>query len=302
VPDLSPSVVLVPGVTLSRVVAGMWRVTQWGMNRTELAKFIEQCVEIGVTSFDLADIYGGGQAEALFGEALAACPHLATSVQIVTKAGIRPASGVAPGGHVKHYDSSEAHLRRSVEQALRALRRDRLDVFLLHRPDPLLDRDELAETVERLLAEGKIGAFGVSNFGARAFDWLHERLPLATNQISLSPFDLGPLESDTLTALAQSHVIPMIWSPLGGGCLFEPADPVSVRVRAAMELIRRERGLSDWLPIAYAWVFRLPTRPIVLTGTRRIDGIFDAVQGSAIELRRDEWFRIFEAALGRPLD
>jgi predicted oxidoreductase len=272
------------------------------MNRTALARFIEQCVEIGVTSFDLADIYGGGQAEALFGEALAACPRLASSVQLVTKAGIRPASGLGAGGHVKHYDSSEAHLRRSVEQALRVLRREQLDVFLLHRPDPLLDRDELAATIERLLAEGKIGAFGVSNFGARAFDWLHERLPLATNQISLSPFDLGPLESDTLIALAQSHAIPMIWSPLGGGRLFEPADPASVRVRAAMELIQRERGLSDWLPIAYAWVFRLPTRPIVLTGTRRINGISGAVQGAAIELRRDEWFRIFEAALGRPVD
>jgi len=287
-----------PGVSISRVGAGLWRVTQWGMSRRELARFIEQCVELGVTSFDLADIYGGGHAEAVFGDALAASPHLSNSVQIITKAGIRPASGA----QVKHYDSSEAHLRRSVEQSLRAFRRDQLDVFLLHRPDPLLDPIELAEAAERLLKEGKIGAFGVSNFGAREFDWLNDLMPIATNQISFSPFDCGPLENGQLTALAQSNVTPMIWSPLGGGRLFDTTDSASERVRAAMKMIQRERGMQDWISVAYAWVFRLPTRPIVLTGTRRIDGIRNALRGAETELRRDEWFSIFEAARGGPID
>lgn len=295
---LTSTVQLMPGVSISRVVAGLWRVTQWGMSREELARFIEQCVELGVTSFDLADIYGGGHAEAVFGGALGLCPHLFPSVRIITKAGIRPASG----GQVKHYDSSEAHLRRSVDQSLRALRRDRLDVFLLHRPDPLLDSEELAGAAEELIKEGKIGAFGVSNFSARQFDWLNERVPLATNQISLSPFDRSPLENDQLTALSQSGVTPMIWSPLGGGRLFDSADRTSERVRAAMKLIQQERGLQDWVQVAYAWVFRLPIRPIVLTGTRRIEGIRDALQGAELQLRRNEWFSILEAACGRPVD
>jgi len=293
-----PAVALARDVAVSKVVAGMWRVMRWGMSREGLARFIDECVALGVTSFDLADIYGGGAAQAFFGEALAARGGNNDDIQIITKAGIRLPSSNGGGARVKHYDSSAAHLRRSVDEALSVLRRERIDLFLLHRPDPLLDRNELAELAHQLVAQGKIGAFGVSNFSAREFDWLGARVPLASNQIEFSPFHTAPLDDGTLTAMNATDVVPMIWSPLGGGRLFDESNETGSRVREALQQIQRDRGLPDWIPLAYAWVFRLPSHPVVLTGTSRVDGIRDATRGAGIALTREEWFYVLEAARG----
>ena len=291
-----------PMQELSRVVAGMWRVMRWNLTRAELASFIEDCVALGVTSFDHADIYGGYEAEAFFGDALALRPGLRERIRIVTKAGIKLVSPARPEHRVKHYDSSAAHVRASVERSLRALKSERIELFLLHRPDPLLDEDEFAHEIERLVTAGKIGAFGVSNFSAREFDSLRARIPLATNQIELSPFHLAPVEDGTLVAMKQARVTPMIWSPLGGGRLFDESDAAAMRVRDVLQAIQRERGARSWVSVAYAWVFRLPSRPIVIAGTRRIEGMRDAVEALDIELTREEWFAIREAARGTAVD
>ncbi|SAL45890.1 aldo/keto reductase [Caballeronia arvi] len=288
--------------TLSRVVAGMWRVMRWNTTRAELAAFIDECVELGVTSFDHADIYGGYEAETFFGDALALRPGLRERIQIVTKAGIKLVSPARPQHRVKHYDNSAAHVRESVERSLRAFRCERIELFLLHRPDPLIDEDELAREVERLLAAGKIGAFGVSNFSARAFESLNARIALATNQIEVSPFHSTPIDDGTMSALKAARVTPMIWSPLGGGRLFDETDAAAARVRDTLQAIQRERGVASWVSVAYAWIFRLPSRPIAIAGTRRIEGLRDAVDALDIELTREEWFAILEAARGRAVD
>jgi predicted oxidoreductase len=293
-----PAVTLARDVVVSKVVAGMWRIMRWDMSREGLARFIDECVALGVTSFDLADIYGGGAAQVFFGEALAARGGNNDDIQIITKAGIRLPSSNG-GASVKHYDSSAAHLRISVDEALSVLGRERIDLFLLHRPDPLLDRDELAELAHQLVARGKIGAFGVSNFSAREFDWLGARVPLASNQIEFSPFHTAPLDDGTLTAMNATDVVPMIWSPLGGGRLFDESNETGSRVREALQRIQRDRGLPDWIPLAYAWVFRLPSRPVLLTGTGRVEGIRNATVGAGIALTREEWFYVLEAARGR---
>ncbi len=280
----------------------MWRVMRWNMTRAELASFVDECVALGVTSFDHADIYGGYEAETFFGDALALRPGLRERIQIVTKAGIKLVSPARPQHRVKHYDSSAAHLRDSVEHSLRAFRCERIELFLLHRPDPLIDEDELAREIERLLAAGKIGAFGVSNFSARQFESLHARIPLATNQIELSPFHPTPIEDGTTSALAAARVTPMIWSPLGGGRLFDENDAAAAQVRETLQTIQRERGARSWVSIAYAWIFRLPSQPIAIAGTRRIEGVRDAVDALDIELTREEWFAILEAARGRAVD
>ncbi|WP_277185403.1 aldo/keto reductase family oxidoreductase [Caballeronia sp. BR00000012568055] len=287
---------------LSRVVAGMWRVKNWNMTRAELCAFIEACVGEGVTSFDHADIYGGYEAEAFFGDALALNPSLRARIQLVSKAGIKLVSAARPEHRIKHYDSSAAHVRASVERSLRALKSEYIELYLLHRPDPLMDADELAREIERLVQEGKVGAFGVSNFSARDFDALHARIPLATNQIELSPFHCAPIEDGTLTALSSAHVSPMIWSPLGGGRLFDSTDETAARVRESLQKIQRERGVESWVSIAYAWIFRLPSRPLAITGTRHLEGVRDAVRALDIELTREEWFAIWEAARGQAVD
>jgi predicted oxidoreductase len=287
---------------LSRVVAGMWRVMQWHMSREELAAFIEKCVSLGVTTFDHADVYGNYQVEKVFGDALSMLPNLRDHVRVVTKAGIKAVSSARPQHRIKHYDSTASHLRASVERSLVALRRERIELFLLHRPDPLMHVDDLALEVERLISSGKIERFGVSNFTSQEFQALNSRVNVSTNQIELSPFHDQPIVDGTLVTLQQAAVRPMIWSPLGGGRLFDEGDATAMRVRAALQQIQRDRGAASWVSVAYAWVMRLPTTPSVITGTRRIDGIKAALEAVNIELTREEWFSVWEAARGRGVD
>ncbi|MFO0094141.1 MAG: aldo/keto reductase, partial [Gemmatimonadaceae bacterium] len=130
--------------TLSPVVAGVWRMAAWNWTPQERLRWIEACLDLGVTSFDHADLYGGYTVEALFGEALALAPGLRQQMQLVTKCGIQLRVPARPGTRIKHYDTSAAHITASVERSLRALRTDAIELLLLHRPDPLMDADEVA--------------------------------------------------------------------------------------------------------------------------------------------------------------
>ena len=294
----------VRGATLSslgfsRVVAGMWRVPDWKMSARELSDFVRGSIERGVSTFDHADIYGCGAVETLFGEALSSIPGLREKLQIIGKAGIRLPS--SPGVQTKHYDTGAAYLRDAVDQSLRRLKTDYLDLFLIHRPDPLTCMDEIADVVQALKQAGKIRAFGVSNFSVRQFDLLHAKTALATNQIEFSPFETGAVQSDMFAVLSDAAVSPMIWSPLGGGRLFSETDPVAVRVRTVMKSIQQQTGAASWLAVAYAWVFRLPGTPYVIMGSRREEALRDAFEGLQLQLCKEHWFAILEAARGHPV-
>ena len=119
---------------LSPIVAGVWRMASWNWSPPERLRWIEQCLELGVTSFDHADIYGGYAVEALFGDALALSPALRQRMQLVTKCGIQLRDAARPATRIKHYDTSARHIVRSVEQSLVLLRTDTIDLLLLHRP------------------------------------------------------------------------------------------------------------------------------------------------------------------------
>jgi predicted oxidoreductase len=271
----------------------MWRVLDWRMSASELSDFVRRCVDHGVTTFDHADIYGRGEVEALFGEVLSSSPALRQGMQIVSKAGIRLAG--SPGDvRTKHYDSNGPYLRDAVERSLARLKTDYLDLFLIHRPDSLASMNEIADVAGELKKEGKIRAFGVSNFSTRQFELLDAKTALATNQIEFSPFETSALDSDNAAAS------PMIWSPLGGGRLFSETDPVAARVRAVMQSIQQQCGVRSWLAVAYAWVFRLPGMPYVIMGSQREEALHDALEGLRLKLDREQWYAILEAARGRP--
>ncbi|HQF70748.1 MAG TPA: aldo/keto reductase, partial [Promineifilum sp.] len=138
------------GPALSRLVAGVWRLGDWGMDTGALLGFIHGCLDLGITTFDNADIYGGYTCEERFGAALAAEPGLRDRLELVTKCGIQLVSGNRPGNRVHHYDTSRAAIVGAAENALRLLHTDRLDLLLIHRPDPLLDADEVAEAFAAL--------------------------------------------------------------------------------------------------------------------------------------------------------
>jgi predicted oxidoreductase len=285
-------------MNLSPIVAGTWRLNEWKLDTPGLVRWIGQVLELGVTSFDHADVYGGYSVEAAFGEALAAAPALRQRLQIVTKCGIKLLSPARPSHAVKHYDTSRAHITASVENSLRALRTDRIDLLLIHRPDALMDADEVAQTFAQLRAAGKVLHFGVSNHTPSQFALLHQRLPLVTNQIEFSPLNLSALGDGTLDQAQELGAPPMVWSPLAGGRLLKAQDEQARRVRDVLSVLGNERGVSI-ATMAYAWLRRHPSRPIPITGSGRIEALRDAVAALEVPLSAEDWYRVWQASMNR---
>ncbi|WP_430389264.1 aldo/keto reductase [Dyella sp. 20L07] len=283
-------------LSLSPIVAGLWRITSWNLSVTERVRWIEQALELGITSFDHADIYGDYQAEAHFGEAMKAAPHLRARMQLITKCGIRLRSADRPY-RVNYYDTSASYVRTQVEQSLRNLHTEQLDLVLIHRPDYLMDAAALADTFSALTREGKVAHWGVSNHNTSQFALLHQHYPLLTNQIELSPLNVNALDEGTLDQAQQLGLRPMIWSPLGGGHLFNGHDEQATRLRNEMTAIaaRYDVSLST---LAFAWVLRHPSRPHPITGTGRIDGLRDAVAALDVQLDAEDWYAIWTASKG----
>ena len=302
-----PQVPLVPlapdGPRLSAVVAGAWRLGSWGMAPAARLRWIEECAALGVTSFDHADIYGDYTVEALFGEALALAPGVRERLQLVTKCGIKLVSARRPGHALKSYDSSPAHVAASVEASLRALRTDRVDLLLLHRPDYLMDPDALGEALEALRAAGKVLHVGVSNHRPSQLALLHRRVPVATNQVELSPLALGALDDGTLDQCLAVGVRPMAWSPLGGGRLFagdagparDPRAPGRARARGPGGVRRRARraGGDGGVRVGRA-------APVAPGGGHRVAPRRGAARGGAGAGRRPHRGGVVPGAGGEP--
>lgn len=285
------------GLDLSRVIAGMWRLGEWKMSVGQRIAFIEECIAMGVTSFDHADIYGDYGVEGLFGEALRARPALRGRMEIVSKCGIKLVSPGRPAHTIQHYDTSLAHIVASCEESLRQLGTDYLDLLLIHRPDPLMDFDEVAEAFTRLQAAGKVRHVGVSNFTRHQFEALNRRVPLATNQVEFSPLHTAPMFDTTFDGLQDLGIAPMIWSPLGGGRLFSALDDGSVTLRATIQEVADRIGQS-FASVVFAWIMALPSRPMPLTGSGKIASVAAAVAATTFTLGRSDWFAILRAARG----
>jgi predicted oxidoreductase len=272
------------------------RLLEWGLSPRELADFLGRVAETGVKVLDTADIYGAGAVEPALGEAFRRAAGLRSQFQVVGKCGIRLLTEGPQRVAVKHYDTSRAHLTGQVERSLRHLHTDHLDLLLIHRPDPLLDAEEVAHTATGLLREGKIRSFGVSNFQPAQVDLLQSRLgaPLAANQIEASLWHPEPLRDGTLDQAQRLGLLPMAWSPLGGG---RPAAPA---LQAALIRQGTVRGL-DPAQVALAWLARHPAGVMPVLGTGRLDRIGQAVAAMAHELDREAWFDLLEAATGHPV-
>jgi predicted oxidoreductase len=284
-------------MNLSPIIAGLWRLHEWGLDVPARVRWIEQALELGITSFDHADIYGGYTVESLFGEALAAAPGLRERLQIVTKCGIKLQHPARPQHALKSYDSSREHLLASVDNSLRALRTDRIELLLLHRPDLLMQPDELADTCRRLLAAGKVLRFGVSNHTPGQVAMLRKRLDLATHQIEFSPLQMKALADGTLEQCVDLGLRPMIWSPLAGGRLFTGPDEQAERVRAVLHELAARHGVAP-ATLAYAWILRHPSRPWPITGSGRIQALREAVAALPLQLPAEDWYRVWQASMG----
>lgn len=279
-----------------RLALGTMRLLDWGLPPAQLGAHLRAVAELGVTVLDAADIYGQGLVEEALGQAFRAQPGLRERFTIVGKCGIRLVSDTAPIVRVKHYDTSGAHVRAQVEQSLRRLGTDRLELLLIHRPDPLLDAAELAACVADLLKAGKIRCFGVSNFRPDQVDLLQSQLaaPLVANQVEASLWHPAPVLDGTLDHAQQKGQVPMAWGPLGGG------RPAGMTLTAALDRIGLELGLTP-SQVALAWLARHPAGLMPVLGTGRLQRVEAAVAAMGVVLEREAWFELLEAATGQPV-
>lgn len=284
------------GPEFSRFVMGYWRLMDWNMSARQLVSFIEEHLDLGVTTVDHADIYGDYQCEAAFGEAMKLAPQLRERMEIVTKCGI--ATTAKSENVLGHYITDSKHIVASAEKSLKNLATDRLDLLLIHRPDPLMDADEVAEAFLSLHQSGKVRHFGVSNFTPAQFALLQSRLPftLATNQVEISPIHQSTLLDGTLDQLQQLRIRPMAWSCLGGGRLFN--DDEFQPLRNELAQVAAELNAASIEQVVYAWVMRLPSKPLPIVGSGKIERVRSAVESHSLEMTRQQWFRIRKAALG----
>ncbi|MGK3127871.1 aldo/keto reductase family oxidoreductase [Pantoea sp. C8B4] len=293
---LQPQTIAPQGPQFSPLIVGYWRLLEWGMTPQQLVAFIEHHLSLGITTVDHADIYGNYGCEAAFGDALRLAPGLREKLQIVTKCGI--ATRAKPEHKIGHYITEASHILHSAENSLRYFNTDYLDLLLIHRPDPLMDADEIAEAFMALHQSGKVRHFGVSNFTASQFTLLQSRLPfsLVTNQLEISPLEQSTLLDGTLDQCQQVRIRPMAWSCLGGGRLFNDAQYQPLRDE--LERVKQEIGASSIEQVVYAWVMKLPSRPLPIIGSGKTTRVSEAAGAGQLTLDRQQWFRIRKAALG----
>lgn len=297
--NVMQQVTLIPdGPAVSRLIAGVWRMADWQMTAAARHAWINACLEQGINSFDHADIYGNQTCETLFGEALSIEPALRDRLLLISKCGIRLAGQspdrFTPPAHIKHYDTSRGHIDRSVENSLRRLCTDHLDILLLHRPDPLMDADEIAEAFTMLRASGKVRWFGVSNHSPSQLALLQSRLsfPLVTNQIEISPAHVAPFTSGVLAQCQQLRMRPMAWSPLAGGRLRQ-----NTAVADALLDVGEQCGLS-LEQAALAWLLAHPAGIVPIVGTGNPERMAHLAAATTARLGREQWFQIYRASLG----
>jgi predicted oxidoreductase len=304
--DMQRQLMAPNGPTFSRILMGFWRLHTWQKSAFELVDFLEQCIDLGVTTMDHAYLYGdygNPSCEALFGEALKLQPALRQRMEIVTKCGITLIPPSEAGHRVNHYDASAVEIERSVEESLVRLGIEQLDVLLIHRPDYLLEADEVAQVFARLHAAGKVAHFGVSNFSVSQFELLQSRLeaPLVTNQVEISPLNTSILDSGVLEQCQQRRVAPMAWSCLGGGRLFDMTNEVAQRLQPVLQQVAHETGATSVDEVLYAWVLALPCRATPIVGSGKIARVKTAINALEINLSREQWARIWVAAKGHGL-
>ncbi len=288
------------GPMFSRIVAGCMNWGEWGANLSadQAHKLIEDCLTIGVTTFDHADIYGHYTTETLFGNAIKGNISLREKMQLITKCGIKLVTPNRPENSIKSYNTSAAYIISSVEQSLSNLQTDYVDLLLIHRPSPLINPQEIAEAFFKLKKEGKVMHFGVSNFTRTQFEMLNTYVPLVTNQIEISPLHIAPFVDGTLDQCIERNVKPMGYSTLAGGKFFakKPGDQVERINKTVDQLTKKYDVAPD--QILTSWILKHPSGILPIIGSTKINRIRSAVDALQVQITDEEWFMIWEASLG----
>jgi predicted oxidoreductase len=284
----------------SEIIAGVMRWGSWGANhsKSEVSKLINACVEADITTFDHADIYGGHTTEALFGEAFVELGIAREKIQLISKAGIQLSSSEKKFD-IKSYNYSSEYLINCVDESLRNLKTDYLDLFLLHRPSPLMNPEEIAETFDKMKQSGKVKYFGVSNFLPHQFELLYQYFPLVTNQIEISVNETKAFFDGTLEQLMAKKLRPMAWSVMGN--YFTQSSEQNNRLKIIIDSLC-EKYNAEENQLLLAFLLKHPSKIYPVIGTADSYKIQKLSQSKNIILEDEDWFRILEASRGREVD
>ncbi len=285
---------------LSRIVHGHWRLVNWKMSNQELLKLTQQAIELGVTSFDHADIYGNYSCEQLFGDALNLKTNLRKDIQIITKCGINLISNKFPERKIKHYDYSFEHIITSAEKSLSNFRTDYIDLLLLPRPAPFFNPEEVAKAFSVLKKNGKVLHFGVSNFTPIQFEMLNSYTDekLVTNQVEISPYCLEHFQNGNIDFFLKERIKPMAWSPLATGNLINPQDEKGKRLFKTLSEVAKELNVDKVDKVIYCWLLNHPVSIIPIAGTSKIERIKLAIEALDIKMSTEQWYKIYNASTG----
>ena len=283
-------------LSFSRIIYGMWRLAEAeDTTPAHVQEKIEACLAQGITTMDQADIYGGYMAEEVMGAALKAAPALKDQIEIVTKCDIVAPVGRYSDARVKYYDTSPEHIRASVDHSLRLMDIDKIDLLLIHRPDPFMNHQETGAALESLIDSGKVRSVGVSNFKLHDWTLLQSAMQskLVTNQIEISLTAHQALTNGDVAYLQERSIPIMAWSPLGGGDLMTGSGAV----QDIMASMAKDAGVSP-SAIAVAWLLAHPANIMPVMGTNNLDRIKTLSEATSVALDRQQWFELYTAALG----
>lgn len=284
----------------STVIAGCMNWGQWGakFNTQLYLSQIKKTLELGIYTFDHADIYGHYTTEEEFGAALKLDPSLRSRMQIITKCGICMLTPNRPLHQIKSYDTSKTHILSSIEQSLINFNTDYIDLLLIHRPDPLMNPHEIAEAFTLLKQSGKVKHFGVSNFSTSQFSALHNIFPLEVNQIELSIIHTKPFYDGITDQCIDKKIIPQAWSPMGAGKIHLDAEDEKSRRILSMARIIGEKYNASFDQVLIAWLMKHPAGIVPVLGTTKIDRLKAALEATSIEMTREEWHMLLRASNG----
>jgi len=284
----------------SSVIVGTMRLGSWGakFNTKQMQEFVEQCLELGINDFDHADIYGHYTTEADFGSIFKNNSSLRKQLFITTKCGIKLTSENRPSHQIKSYDSTNAHILQSVETSLKNLSTDYIDVLLIHRPDFIMNPQEIAEAFLTLKKDGKVNAFGVSNFTTSQFDLLNSFTPLVTNQIEVSAFHLNAFTDGTLNQCLKLGITPTAWSPLGGGAYFSDVKNEKVdRLKTVVKSLAGKYNCKED-ELLLAWLKKHSAGIVPVIGSSKIERVAAALKAQTIIISHEDWYKVWQASTG----
>ncbi|NGY36550.1 aldo/keto reductase [Flavobacterium sp. XN-5] len=281
---------------LSPIIAGTMNWGVWDKNLTskEMENIIHVCLENKITTFDHADIYGNYTTEADFGKAFASSKIAREKMQLISKCGIQMLAENRDN-RIKHYDYSKSHIIWSVEQSLKNLQTDYLDVFLLHRPSPLMQADEIAEAVEKLKSEGKIIDFGLSNFTSSQTELIRQKTEVSYNQVQFSATNFEPMLDGSFDYMQLNNIRPMSWNPLG--IVFRNDIPQTHRLKKILATLVSKYSLGADT-ILLAWVLKHPAKVIPIAGTVNVARIQSLIKAVELDLEKEDWFTIWAESMG----